>query len=842
LKVPAGFEGRHAPRRRCGGSAPATTTLIAALFLATAATAQEVPGTGSDYGGVGLLEMRNARFRPDGMVEAGTSLRHQRRFWFLSFQAFPWLETTYRLTERLDATSGAGMTNDRSFDVKLRLLEEGDWQPALAVGLQDFIGTGLYSGEYVAASKRFGPLDVTLGMGWGRLGTGADLRNPLGGISERFEVRPRRVDQGGSINAFGFFRGADAALFGGVEYSLPEMWTPFGPLDGLRAKVEFSGDALRDERGGYPARTTNLRGEAASRVNAGLAWSNGWLDAGVGWLHGTDLMLRVSARLDPDRPPEPERPPPPPMAPRPVVTAAHPERAAAEALRRAGFRPVELRIAGEEARIAVAGGRQRTLAAAAGRVLRAVQPHLPPEVDRIVLSWRQAGVEVARLVLPRGAMEAAAIGQGSAEELFWSSDLRAAGTGGFDTLDAGTAFSWGMEPRVQTLLGDPSRTLRWQVSAVAGARLDLGAGFALSGSAAQVLGGNLSGSPPSDSLLPRVRSEAARYAREGATSMPALYGERVWAPARDVFARVTGGYLEPMFAGVSAEVLWRPHDRPYAVGIDVAHVAQRDYDGRFGTLGYNVTTGHLSVYADLPWGGDVRRAAGGALPRGRLGCDGRDRAALRERHRGGRLRHGHRRALPHLRRGQLRPRHLSPRAAGAVRHRDAQRRDRAGPRRAARWRAAAGSGQPAVGGHARRPCARLRGWVQGLPALSSSGVAAIRLSRSQAESRGSALQTQSGTASTIPAVKGSATSSAGRDTEAKTAASRTPVAVCGHSIRAASLQEMPRSARFCGAQPARRPKGSVARKIALLSVESGSKSDMKAISAAAPFAKAARPP
>ena len=258
-----------------GGSAPCLLLALALLAAPPARAADEVPATASNYGGVGLMETRNARFRPDGTLEAGTSLRHQRRFHFLSFQALPWLEATFRLAERLDGTTGAGMTNDRAFDVKIRLVEESDWRPAVAIGLQDFIGTGLYSGEYVVASKRFGRLDATLGLGWGRMGTAADGQNPLAVIAPRFESRPREVDQGGSINTFSFFRGDSAALFGGLEYSLPEVWTPLGTVEGLRGKVEFSGDALRDERGGWPARTTNLRGEAASRVNYGLRSSLG---------------------------------------------------------------------------------------------------------------------------------------------------------------------------------------------------------------------------------------------------------------------------------------------------------------------------------------------------------------------------------------------------------------------------------------------------------------------------------------------------------------------------------------------------------------------------------------
>nr|WP_256476080.1 YjbH domain-containing protein [Siccirubricoccus soli] len=558
--------------------------------------AQGVPGTGSDYGGVGLIEMRNARFRPDGTLEAGTALRHQRRFWYLNFQALPFLETTFRLTERLDGTTGHGMTTDRAVDLKLRLWEEDDWRPALAVGLQDAAGTGIYAGEYVVASKRFGPLDLSFGMGWGRLGTGGDLRNPLSMSSETFLDRRRQVGQGGTPGFRNWFRGREAAFFGGVEYSLPVLPTPWGEVEGLRAKLEWSGDALRDERGGYPARGSGLRGEAASRLNLGLQWQpNPHVDAGVHFLHGTDLLLRLSLRLDPNNPPEFPRPAPPPMAPRP---AAGDPAGLAGALRAAGFHPLGVEIAGTEARIGVEGGRYATLAQVAGRVARAVQPHLPPEVEMLRVEWHRAGMPIASLVLLRQAMEAAATGRGSAEEMVATSTLQPVAAAHFP--GQGPVLDWGMAPRLALKLGDPRVNVGWQAGLGAGVRLGLGDGFALAGSLAQAVAGNLDRASPSDSRLPHVRSDVARYAQEGKTSIPTLYAERLWTPAPDVFARVTAGLLEPMFTGVQGEVLWRPVDRPFALGLDLGWVVQREFRGRLAVRNYSVTTGHASLYADLP--------------------------------------------------------------------------------------------------------------------------------------------------------------------------------------------------------------------------------------------------
>ncbi|WP_240048421.1 YjbH domain-containing protein [Crenalkalicoccus roseus] len=585
-----GAEGRRRTRR-------AAALALLALSGAAPGRAEEVPATGGNLGGVGLLEMRNARFRPDGTVETGLSLRHQRQFWFLNLQPLPFLEATFRIADRLDGTTGRGRATDRALDLKLRLIAESDWRPAVAVGLQDLIGTGLYGGEYLVASKRFGPLDLTLGLGWGRLGTGAELPNPLAEVADRFGQRPRRVGQGGVPGWEGWFRGGRVAPFGGVEWSLPPLPTPFGPAEGLRAKLEWSADALRDERGGWPARSEGLRGRARSRLNLGLQWQpNPWLDAGLSFVHGTDVLARLSLRLDPARPPElASRRPPPPLAGRPAAPGSR--EALFAALRAVGFTPLAYEARGAEAVLAVEGGRHATLAQTAGRVMRAAQPHLPPEVEALHLDWRRQGVTVARLVLLREAVERAALGQGSAEEVLAAARLLPAApalAGGAPTL------SWGVEPRVALVLGDPRRAALWQIGVGAGARIGLGAGLAVAGSVAQPLAGNLDRGAPSDSVLPRVRSDYARYAAAEGPTIPALYAERLWNPAPDVFARVTAGLLEPMFAGISGEVLWRPFDRPWALGLDLNWVVQREYAQRLGLRDYTVPTGHLSLYADLP--------------------------------------------------------------------------------------------------------------------------------------------------------------------------------------------------------------------------------------------------
>jgi hypothetical protein len=540
--------------------------------------------TGGNLGGAGLIEMPNARLRRDGTLEASAAIRRQRDFYALSLQALPWMQAVFRVADRLNATTGRGNTTDRSFDLRIRLWEEDDFLPALAVGLQDLAGTGIYAGEYLVASRRIGPVDVTIGMGWGRLGSAGDVTNPLSVGAPGFRRRPRDVGQGGRPDPRVWFRGPEVALFGGVELQVPGV-------ENVRLKLEYSGDERRDER--------RRAGEAGSRINAGVQWSDEHFDAGIFFVHGTDVLFRLSARFDAGAPPRAARPDPPRLTPRLREADGG---ALGEALAAQGFRLLALDLNASEAVIAFTGGRFRTLAQTVGRVLRAAQPALPARIEHLTLAWWRDGVEIARVQLLREAMEAASLGHGSYEEVFATARLLRAGNplprGG---AAPGLGLDWGIEPRLRLSFGDPRETLLYQASLVGGARVALGAGFAIVGGLQHAFAQNLDRAAPSDSQLPRVRSEAARYAM-GAEhlAIPALYTERIWAPALNVFARATVGYLEPMFAGVSGEVLWRPNDQPFAIGLDLAWVRQRAFeqDARFRR--YTVTTGHLSLHADLP--------------------------------------------------------------------------------------------------------------------------------------------------------------------------------------------------------------------------------------------------
>ena len=259
----------------------------------------------NDYGGIGLLQTRTARFAKDGQYEIGASYVNPHRRYYMNWQILSWLEVVFRYSDIRNSANGLvsrpssekefwsdifHLRNnrsflDRSFDFKFKLMNEGKYRPALAVGLQDAIGTGVWSSEYVVASKRYKDFDFTLGMGWGYMGGRGGIKNPLRLFGSSFSVRDRGVGRGGKLSTTAFFRGRTVGLFGGVEYRTP--------VKGLNLKLEYDGaDPQKLAQGGRDIKSR-------TPFNVGLRYRAAkYFDVTLGVERGTSVMLHLALRAD----------------------------------------------------------------------------------------------------------------------------------------------------------------------------------------------------------------------------------------------------------------------------------------------------------------------------------------------------------------------------------------------------------------------------------------------------------------------------------------------------------------------------------------------------------------
>ncbi|MBT4487351.1 MAG: hypothetical protein HOK30_16465 [Rhodospirillaceae bacterium] len=291
-----------------------TILICTPLYAAAPAKLKRAPNwtTTNDFGGTGLLQTRTARFSDDGELSVGTVFLEPYRRYYISFQAMPWMEGTFRYTEITNRSfSLGGLASDEDFqdrgaDLKFRLLEESENIPQIAFGLQDGIGTGLFSGEYLVASKSYYDFDFSAGIGWGYFASGSEFKNPLISFSDVFSSRSSGGSLGGEANFGDYLSGEHIGLFGGVAWRTP--------MKGLSLKLETSTQDYQSEPLG-----NNFKRNLP--VNIGFAYRPfPWIELSGAYERGNTAMFRASIRSNVDDVSVPKvDPPPPKLIPRPRV-------------------------------------------------------------------------------------------------------------------------------------------------------------------------------------------------------------------------------------------------------------------------------------------------------------------------------------------------------------------------------------------------------------------------------------------------------------------------------------------------------------------------------------------
>ena len=602
-----------------------------------------VPALTNDFGGVGLLQTPTARFSRDGQFTAGFNHVSPYTRYFVTMQAMPWLETTLRYTSvsnRLYSAnpdfSGDQSYKDRGFDIKFKLFDEGRIRPAIAIGARDFIGTGLFSSEYIVANKNFGPIDASLGVAWGNLGTRGHIRNPLAVIFSSFENRAPVTAGGGTFNNV-YFRGPRVGFFGGVQYATP--------IRGLTLKVEYDSNSYQQEAldNAQPVKTA---------INAGLDYRIlPWLNATASLERGNRFGLTLTATTNLHRATVPPKfdPPAPPIAadaqpipanggqplddkllvPGVVGAAAQPrggaltiaptdtlipaagplEKRLVKALAIQGTALYAANFKGDTAELFVAQTRYANVATGVGRVARAAFSVLPAEFEYVNIVLVENGVETLAIKVPRaGLIEAVHDRRGPAvDKLLQDVEISNPPLSLENATFKGPVnavypqFLYSLRPGLKTTLGRPEQFILYQAYVAVNGGVLLNRGWSTTGQFTLNISNNFDKLRiGSDSSLPRVRSNIAEYLRQGTTAISHLQTDYSFNIAPSLYGHVYAGYLEEMFAGVGGELLYRPATQNWAIGADLSYVGQRNFNQLFGLQDYRVLTGHIGGYLTFP--------------------------------------------------------------------------------------------------------------------------------------------------------------------------------------------------------------------------------------------------
>tara|TARA_R110001583_G_scaffold69157_4_gene196319 strand:+ start:4495 stop:6744 length:2250 start_codon:yes stop_codon:yes gene_type:complete len=612
-----------------------------------------IGATQGDFGGVGLLQTPTARFEEVGGFNFGFSYAWPYSRIYISVQPLDFLEATIRYVTIKNRLYGPSIAGDQSYkdkgvDFKLRLWNESDHLPAAALGVRDIGGTGLFGSEYLVFSKRFYAWDFSLGLGWGYLGARGDLKNPLTVLDQRFETRSVDVGQGGTVGFGRMFRGERVGVFGGVSYQPRHSdWSLMLELDGNDYKNEPLDNSFTS--------STPLNIGAKYRVLP-------WLELGLGYERGDTLLATVTlaANLDQQRSPpklqDPERP---------VIGTSAGHRLGANIASTSTPAPDPIlddqwvealgaRFSQQHLRLEQLTGTPRRPHAvfsnryygkepeAIGRAARLLTVAFPDALQ-VALTRQVQGVATYQVALSAQQVVKQATYQGSPEELLATASF------GFEGKEPGkeagdeaghaeaandaiavnndSAPAAGQElrqvatypqfngyaaPGFRQSIGGPDNFYFYQVLAHLNAELELTSQLALTGQLTFDVVNNLdSFKYESNSQLPHVRSDIKDYLRQGAQSLSRLQLDYVASPKKEWYTKVSAGYLEMMYAGAGAELLYQPFSSRVALGAELYYARQREFKQQLGFRDYSVLTGHLNAYYQSPWNNVLVKVSAG---------------------------------------------------------------------------------------------------------------------------------------------------------------------------------------------------------------------------------------
>jgi hypothetical protein len=544
----------------------------------------------SDFGGVGLMQMPSGRMAPEGEFSINGDWNSQYHKYNVSLQVAPWLETTIRYTivQNVMFSDNPEFSRDNKFtdkgiDLKFRLLEESDYLPETSIGLRDLGGSGKFSGEYLAATKRYQNIDFTLGIGWGYLGTRGNIKNPFCSISSGYCERPGYADRkgnGGLLDFERWFKGP-ASLYGGLEYQTP--WKP------LRFKLEYDGNDYSQD---FPVK----KGQdmtPATPWNVGALYRLGqWGDARVSYQRGNSVALGLTLRTNfndmrarwLDEPEPKLRPTSHSLDSQDIDWAS----LAQELERNAGYKDVRIENTATEVIVSGEQVKYRDREEAHSRAAVILANHLPNSVEKYTIVETKQHLPQTEVTIAAQDFKKILIEQPldrrkhdaiEKKELSKREPVSAE-YDGFERLE------YSIRPTLAQSFGSAESFYLYSI----------GIDGSVGGWATRNL--NLSGTlhlnlvdnydqftylvPQDGTDVPRVRTLFRSYVSDNTLWVKNLQATWFEQFGSDFYSQAYAGYLETMFAGVGGELLYRPLNSQWAIGADVNLVSQRDPSSAFG--------------------------------------------------------------------------------------------------------------------------------------------------------------------------------------------------------------------------------------------------------------------
>ena len=528
----------------------------------------------------------------------------------MSVSPFDWLEASYFYYRPSDLTwlgNDPGLYLDKGFNVKFKYKPKNNNMPSLAIGLDDFAGTGYFTREYIVATQELRDIKISLGMGWGKFVGSNNFENPLSFLSDSLDIRPLVSDNfglGGTPSYDKWFRG-NATMFGGAEYFFPtisglSMKLEYDPYDYFDLSANNRGDAL------YSLRNKD------SNINIGLSYPvNKFLTIDASYIKGNtfNLSFTIGATFNGKLRGKPKFKPT-------IKTRENDDKSEMvfyeDLLHNLNNNNLLLQTASlskEKLDISISTSQHRNAirsSSYAGSIASKVSKNHNINVSQINISHINVGVELNNITY-------------IANHLDDSKDTPIEIVERYTKLDSGNKNSYknhkfqpsvkfpavfsSFSPVLVSNIGNPEKFYFWGLDLQNTAEIQFNRSLLLSSEINYSIYNNFQDtiSGPG-SAMEHVRTDKVQYLKNADLYIKRLQLDYIWSPKKDLYAKLSGGLFETMFGGLGGQVLYKPFNSNFNISFEGFYVKQRGYDQTFKFRKYKTTTAHLNIGYLLPMG------------------------------------------------------------------------------------------------------------------------------------------------------------------------------------------------------------------------------------------------
>ena len=491
---------------------------------------------------------------------------------------------------------------DKGFNIKFVYRPKNNFYPNIAVGLDDFAGTGYFTKEYIVATKIATPVKFSLGMGWGKFSGENSFKNPLSYFSSSFLERPSISDNykmGGSFSYDKWFRG-ESSLFGGIEYSLPfskstKLKVEYDPFNYFDFSANKRLDALYQTR------------KKDSNLNYGISFKiNDFLSIDTSYIKGNTLNLNFNLSINFNN----EYTEKNKFNPSIEVNKVNKNNSKQIFYENLLFNLNKNKLLLQTANLSKNDNLKITIQTSDHRnAIRsssysAYIANKVANTDNIKLS----SISITNINAGTELNDIKYIASHLNEFNNVPYEIKIRNT----VLDSGEPMSYlndefkpnvefpvffsSIKPSIVSHIGNPEKFYFGGLNLQHISELQFSRNLLLSSELNLRIYDNFKDtiSGPG-SVMEHVRTDIVQYLKEDDMYLTRMQLDYIWSPYKDIYTKISSGIFEQMYGGIGAEILYKPFLKNFHLGAELFYVKQRSFNQRFDFRQYETTTGHFNI-------------------------------------------------------------------------------------------------------------------------------------------------------------------------------------------------------------------------------------------------------